>query len=47
MNQRKEYDVAIILGNLIDNAIENVASGNKDIRLVIQTKEQIIITNCI
>ncbi len=44
MNQRKEYDVAIILGNLIDNAIENVASGNKDIRLVIQTKEQIIIT---
>ena len=44
LTRRKEYDIAIVLANLIDNAIENIASNNKDLRLVIQTNEQIIIT---
>ena len=44
LKERQEYDIAIILANLIDNAIENISSANKNLKLVIQTNEQIIIT---
>jgi hypothetical protein len=41
LTKEQEYDIALILGNLIDNAIENIASGNKNIVLRITQKEQL------
>lgn len=41
LTKEQEYDIALILGNLIDNAIENIASENKNIVLRITQKEQL------
>lgn len=43
LSREQEYDIALIIGNLIDNAIENIASEKKNITLRITQKEQIII----
>ncbi|MBR4164332.1 MAG: GHKL domain-containing protein [Solobacterium sp.] len=39
-----EYDIAIILGNLLDNAIENIGTDKKEIELKLIQKDSIQIT---
>ena len=43
LTKEQEYDIALILGNLIDNAIENISSENRSISLQITQKERLII----
>ena len=38
-SQETEYDVALILGNLLDNAIENISADKKEIVLKISQRE--------
>ena len=36
-----EYDIAMVLANLLDNAIENISRLNRDIRVVITHNDQL------
>ncbi|MBR2726666.1 MAG: sensor histidine kinase [Solobacterium sp.] len=43
LTHEEEYDIALILGNLLDNAIENINEKDRDIRLIVKSKDHIVI----